>query len=421
MKKINYTILVMAITLLSSTFTFGQVRDSLTMGPGYGNDIFYSLENGEVASVDRTNWDIAFYTNNFSAGIVTNDGAGVELYAYPNGDTNSWATVDTSGISSWERLYNSTEIWEDGSFNQNSTGHPNYGWCWYNSTNHHLYGVELFVIRISDTVYKKLWIREKKTIDNIFIFTYANIDGSKQEDVKLEVGPYVTKNFVYYSLANNAALDREPEGKSWDILFTKWVDQVDDGEGGFSPYNVTGVNSNVNIGANEFYPAVPGFDDWSSMPFDSAKNKIGYDWKDFDFTEGWVVKDSNVYFVQNYEGDVYKLSFDWWDGAGSGDFALDKQLVSGVSVNEFANDNIDFQVFPNPATSHFTIRSSNDLDAETNVIIYDQTGRTVFNKVASSVELEGGLQMNDLNLTKGLYIITLTGNKYSGSQKLLVK
>ena len=421
MKKINYTIFLMAIALLSSTITFGQILDSLTMGPGYSTDIFYSLENGEVASVDRTNWDIAFYTNNFSAGIITNDGAGVELYEYPNGDTTAWETIDTTGMGEWAQLYNSTEIWEDGSFNQNATGHPNYGWGWYNSTNHHLYGVRLYVIKLNDTVFKKVWIKEKKTIDNIFVFTYANIDGSKQVDVELDVAPYNTKNFVYYSFANNAALDREPEGKSWDILFTKWIDQVDDGEGGFSPYNVTGVTSNVDIGVNEFYPAVPGFDDWSSMPFDSLKTKIGYDWKDFDFTSGWIVKDSNAYFVQNYAGAVYKLTFDWWAGASSGDFTLNKQMISGVSVDEFTNKDIDFQVFPNPATSQFTIRASNDLDAETNVVIYDQTGRTIFNKVASSVELEGGLQINDLNLSKGLYIITLTGNKYSGSQKLLVK
>ncbi len=58
---------------------FEAEEDSVFLGSGYVNDIYYSFENGEIHSVDRKNWDIGFYANILSAGIITNDGNGVEL------------------------------------------------------------------------------------------------------------------------------------------------------------------------------------------------------------------------------------------------------------------------------------------------------------------------------------------------------
>ena len=94
------------------------------MGPSYANDIYYSLENGVVATVSRTNWDIGFHTTVWTASIITNGGAGVNLYTYPNADTTGWNTVDTIGMASWPVLYDSEDNWEDGAFNRNAGGHP---------------------------------------------------------------------------------------------------------------------------------------------------------------------------------------------------------------------------------------------------------------------------------------------------------
>ena len=108
------------------------VADSATMGAGYANDVYYSLDNGTVATPAAANWDIAFYTNTWSAGIITNDGRSVTLWAYPTADTSGYATLDTTGLSTWPPLYNSTESWENGAFNRNSKNHPDYGWGIYN-------------------------------------------------------------------------------------------------------------------------------------------------------------------------------------------------------------------------------------------------------------------------------------------------
>ena len=82
-RKIYSTFLILVTAIFSVT---GQgmtsTTDTLSLFPGYSNDIFYSMSDGEIANIPRAGWDIAFYTNAFSAGIIINEGSGVELYIH---------------------------------------------------------------------------------------------------------------------------------------------------------------------------------------------------------------------------------------------------------------------------------------------------------------------------------------------------
>ena len=426
MKKIIYAFYVIALTMLSTTFIQAQTVDSISMGPGYANDIYYSMENGEVANVARDNWDIAFFTPRFSAGIMINDGytaAGsfTTLYTYPYDDTAAWESIDTSSMALWSPMYNSSEYWEEGAFNMNSTGHPDYGWGWYNMTNHHLYGDSLYILDIPGVGLKKLWITEKNPIDNIYYFKYADIDGSKMHEVELDVSKYEDRRFIYYSLVNDELVNREPDMTSWDFVFTRYFEKIEDNTGEFQYYPVTGVASNVDIGVNNFHPVPLEFMDWSSEPFDSLKNTIGHDWKSFDFSTGWNILDSNVYFLQNYEGNVYKLIFTWWDGSTTGDLALEKQLVSLVNVGEMKADEVETEIFPNPASDHFTVRGDVSLKGNVMITVYDQSGRVAMQQTAASSELVRGITIHDAGLATGLYIVQVAGENFSARQKLMIR
>ncbi len=425
MKKLFYTFHVIAMVLLSTIFIQAQTTDTLSMGPGYGNDIFYSMENGEVASVPRDNWDIAFFTPRFSAGIIVNEANGgmqgyTTLYTYPYGDTSAWESIDTTSMALWKPMYNSPEYWEEGAFNRNATGHPDYGWGWYNMVNHHLYGDSLYIIDIPGVGIKKIWIIEKNPIDNIYMFKYADLDGSKVNEVELDVSEYEDRRFIYYSLVNDEVVDREPESQSWDIVFTRYFEELE-AEGDIVPYLVAGAASNVDIGANNFHPVPLEFMDWSSEPFDSLKNTIGHDWKSFDFSTGWVVMDSNVYFVQNFDGNVYKLIFTWWDGSTTGDFALEKQLVSLVDIEEFEPETAEFMVYPNPATTQFNIRGKFENKGSLTVSVYDQSGRRVHAIATDAMELERGIVVNRAEFSTGLYIIQIAGDNVNVQQKLMIR
>lgn len=419
--KIYNAIFIAAAMLITSMATaqYEPERDTLSMGSGYANDVYYSFETGQVQSVERANWDIAFYTEAFNTAIITNGGSGVWLYNYPNGDTSDWATVDTSGLLSWEPLFNSTTNWQEGAFNRHTLAFPDYGWGVYNTNTHHIVGDSVYIIISQSAGYKKLRIIEKNPMTNVYKFRYANLDGSDQQDVEFDVSVYTEKRFAYYSL-QNGALDREPVADRWDILISKYMDWVPTLEGGEELYPVNGVLKNVDIASNHFYPVNPDFMGWSSQPMDSVKNTIGYDWKFYTGSEYEII-DSNYYFVRDYSGNVYKLWFEWWGGYSTGDFSFYKQLVETVSVNEFTDDQELIEIFPNPATSYINIKTAMEMPGSIDIQIVDQSGRQVFQQIVAGIELRTGIRLNSFDLPGGFYFVSISSEDYYQTQKLIIR
>jgi len=418
----NKTITLFLIAIVS-VFSFTAsaqnrevVSDTLVMGPSYENDIFYSMSEGEVSSVARAGWDLGFYTNAFSAGIIINEGNGVTLYHYPKSDTSGWATFDTTGMLNWTSLSNSNEYWEDGAFNKGALGHPDYGWGVYNMVTHGLTGDSLFLIESPDAGIKKLWIVDKISVDNIYHLKIADIDGSNEQTVELDIKPFTSKNFVYYSIATDELIDREP-AENWDILFTKYIDITYDNEGNPAEYLVTGATSNVNRYASKFYPVAPDYNDWSAKPFDSLKNTIGYNWKTFDMGSfQWVVEDSTIFFVMNEAGDVYKLVFTYWEGQGTGKFALQRELVHASFINNTVVNESNISLYPNPTSNILNVKSDEDLTGD--ISILDITGKLVYSQSVINSKL---VNIDVSSLTKGLYFITLTNGDTMSSAKFIVK
>ena len=105
------------ITALVSLFQFSNaqvVSDSVTLGSGYANQVFYQLSTGTKTSASNQDWDLQFFSSLFSASIRVNSGAGVELYYGNSTDTTNFATatIDTSsltimrdGYATWEMMH----------------------------------------------------------------------------------------------------------------------------------------------------------------------------------------------------------------------------------------------------------------------------------------------------------------------------
>ncbi|MCP4911153.1 MAG: T9SS type A sorting domain-containing protein [Bacteroidetes bacterium] len=416
MKKFLSIIALLAIISCNSSEVFSSNPDTLSMNPGYASDIFYSMSQGEVLNTPRAGWDMAFYTSAFSAGIIINEGSGVELYAYPNGDTSAWSSMDTTGLSSWTPLYNSPTDWEDGAFNRTSQGHPDYGWGVYNMITHSIVGDSLFVIKTEDGSFKKLWIVDKISVDNLYNIRFADLDGANQVDQSIDVKPFISKNFIYYSITNDELLDREPS-ESWDILFTKYIDLTTNSSGELVEYLVTGVTSNIGLHANKFTGVGPDFDDWISKPFDSLKNTIGYDWKSFDMqTFSWVVDDSIAFFVKDDNDDVYKLVFTYWQGSSTGVFAMNKSIVSSSSIQYDVISMNNLTIYPNPSVGYVNVKVANNDNFKGQVVLTDISGRMVYES-----EINGNHQINTSGFNTGMYFITVSNSQLKETSRLIVK
>jgi hypothetical protein len=406
--------LLLISTILLSIAMVAQEQKQVITGFMYANDVYYSLENGTVDTAARENWDIAFTTNLYSASILANTAANVELYTYTLGALDDWATVDTTGMTWWP-MYNSLESVEEGAFSFNQLGHPDYGWGEYFGMGG-LAGDSLYIIKTVGGAYKKLAILEKSYADmfagNIFDFKVANLDGSDEQTISLNTTDYNAKNFVYYSLDSMEMLDREPASADWDLLFTKYTDYVN-----YKPYyHVSGVLTNEDhvlaqeVSGAELDPST--FTDYEESAFSAEYGIIGGDWKAF--TGAWSLSDTVVYFLKKYsnwdpageeymDSAYYKLYFTDFTGMSQGMYTFMQERLSLVSNGSFERSQL-LEVYPNPASDRLNLVF--DRTGETRLQIIDMTGRTV-----SSENYNAGgfstLSLDIAGLNPGFYFIRM--------------
>ncbi len=413
MKRLyQFVAAILLYGMIITDFAYGQMTvDSIVMGPSYANDIYYSMENGEVHSVDRDNWDIAFHTLTWSSEILINEGAGAELRTYPKADTSGWDAIDTTGLSTWPVLYNDEHEWLNGAFSRFTKGHPDYGWGVYNAITHDVVGDSLYILTFADGTAKKIWIQRKISTQNVYKFKYADLDGSNEVAETVGCADYASKNFVYYSLHTGELLDREPASGSWDILFTKYIAIQENG----TPYPVTGVLNNIDVPANEFNEVGQDFDDWSAKPMDSTKSPIGYDWKYFNMgTFSYVVDDSTAFFISTRATDVYKLVFSVFDYM-AGKVVFSKSMVSPATVGEVIKDG-QFAIYPNPASGMITLQAVHGLQPEV-VTILDLSGRAVLRTEATGATV----RLDVSGIPSGMYLVSIRTGDQQHIQKLLIQ
>ena len=169
MLKQLFFISALAVSTISATAQL--VSDSVTMGPGYSNQVFYQLSTGNKIMASSTDWDLQFFSSLFSASIRVNNGFDVELYQAASTDTTNFATstLDTSTLTILRDGY---ATWETDAFTSQSTGHPNYGWGKYQGLGN-LVGFKVYAIKLTSGVFKKIWIKEFKTSGEL-TFTVAD-------------------------------------------------------------------------------------------------------------------------------------------------------------------------------------------------------------------------------------------------------
>lgn len=413
-------LLPILLGVFGTCFAYGQsIIDSVSLGQGYAHQSYYSLSDGEISNVDNTNWDIAFDMSGFGSTLRRNGSQGVEVYVYPNQDSSAFATqLDTSGISGWRQLYDSDTSWANGAFSSTAnSGDPfDLGWGLYNPTTHHVNGDSLFLVKLANGTWKQLHLI--KLASSEYTFRHANLDGSNPVNSSISKGDYTARNFVYYSLGTDQVIDREPANDTWDLVFTGYVSEVFPG----TWYGVTGVLQNAGVTAAEAHPvSSPGtYVDYTSHSFQSEINTLGYDWKTFDLiTYTYLIEDSLAYFVEDVDGNIWRVIFTGFSGSTSGNFYLEKELITTVNIGEEAVAKA-FALYPNPVATEEVTLAFELTEEKANLKIIDLNGTVI-----QSQELVGrGFQQQRISLNgiaKGIYIVSLSNDNSEIYRKLIVR
>lgn len=387
-----------------SSFAFGQTSDMVSLGNGYANDCYYSFENDEQANLSATNWDLALEIGSMNVGIRLNERR-ANLWVYP-GSINDWATLDSTGHSSWTQLRNSYEDWSEGAFNDIATG-ATYGWGEYTGgPNHNVEGTKIFLIELSDGSYRKLKI-DLTSMSSIYNVTHEKLDNTDQVVEVIAKSTYTGKNFVYYDIETTTILDREPTSVDWDVVFTNYIYNLGGGYYG----GTTGALHNKNTTTSE----VSGVPTSTSTPdvYTEEINTVGYDWKTY--AGGNYTIDADLsYFVKTSVGDVWKLIFTDFEGNSTGNIHFTKEKVetAGIAIYEGAN----ISVYPNPANDILTISTTQKIQS---LSIVDLSGQVV--KEVNTIGFSS-TQVSTKDLKNGAYFVqTLDALNRTGTKKIIIQ
>jgi hypothetical protein len=419
MKKIYFPALTGLIILAAMTFGPSMTAqgvmnsDSVTMGQYYASEVYYSMKNGMVSSSARNSWDIAFRTKIRSSSIITNDGSGVVLWSYPKSDSSGWASVDTSGLYSWTRMFNDVNDWENGAFSRNAKGHPDYGWGVYNDQTHDVAGDSIFIIKLRDGSFRKLRIILKNSVNNVYYFMVAGLDGSGVTHLNINCNDYLTKDFIGYSLETSSVVDYQAAKADWDLLFTKYMSIQPNG----TPYAVTGVLNNDGIKTKTFHPVPLNYTDFGPGAWDSTRSSIGWEWKYIDTNYVYHITDSSVYFIRTLAGDIFKLYFTKFAGSSTGLIAFKAGMTQGQGIKE-NSEPFALKIYPNPVSDRVSIAAQGSSFASAVVDICDLSGRSVRKQM--QLNTSGTVSADVSGLNAGIYLIRVTTSSGTVCRKMII-
>ncbi|MBV6483842.1 MAG: hypothetical protein KFKLKKLM_00300 [Flavobacteriales bacterium] len=419
MKNLIITAFIISTFLIS--IKAQPISDSTSMQASYTNQVFYSLDNGEISNLDNNNWSIAFSVSGTGAAgsaILLNEATST-LWAYP-GDKNQWSSFDTSNFNSWKRLLNTDTTWTNGAFNvyRGAAGTFDMGWGILNpSNNFWTFGDSLYLIKLSDDSYRKLWIVSLKS--GLWEFKYANVDGSNEQVITFNKSTYPNRNFVYFDMINNQLIDREPNNNSWDLTFVKHTDFV-------SPpgtyVSVSSVFNNKNVWSAKAHEANYAAALISTTPqtaFNQRIDNIGREWKKFSSATGWVVYDSIAYFVyDNDSTQFYRIIFTGFGGLGNGKTYFTKELLTNVGINDIENKT-NFSIYPNPATNNLTLLLNHNKTEILTVEIYNIAGKVVQQKQLTTTAGVQQYNFNISDLSSGFYVLSIHSDNFKLTQKFV--
>ncbi|MBK7870615.1 MAG: T9SS type A sorting domain-containing protein [Saprospiraceae bacterium] len=424
MNKLILTILGLCSTVIT---IFAQDYVQVAVGAGYSKQAYYRLSDDAVTQIANESWDLAFSTTGtIDVGISVNESTtsvtgapAPELALFLTSATNFAETIDTSKFV--KRLYNDETSWTEGGA-LNIIADPenpfDFGWGLYNLSNHTLTGNRIFAVKLRDNTYKKFII--ESFAGGAYNLKYANFDGSEEKTVAIKKGDFSGNPIALFSFETGETL--APLG-AWDLMFCRYVTPLDDGAGNILDYPVTGVLSGHNVETVEVKGIDPNAVTYNTYvdSFQTKLDIIGYDWKTFSFTQGWVIPTDLAYFVKTAENRIYKLVFVDFEGSTTGISTFEKTDLGILSSVNNPNSNFkEATVYPNPkvseATLAFTLKQNqNNLQ----LAVRDLTGRMIWNTLVDGNQGLNAIQLPSMNLPQGMYLLSVGRGKDSITLKLI--
>lgn len=419
--KIKSLFATAALLIFGAANAQTVVTDTIVMGAGYANQVFYSLQNSSKTANQMGSWHIAHTSNTRDNCIRANHAAGVNVYAYPKGDNSAYTNFDTTGWATWPTFMNDIHKHEVGAFNKtlNKNNPWDFSWGVYDAGSHTVVGDSLYLITLSSAGKVVAFIKFMPIAqypNGDFTFRYDFVGGTKDftsiDTIKQSKANNGTYKYFHFT---NKQVTLEPTNGKWDLNFTRYYEPAFNGTS-FVPYLVVGVESRV--GSKIAKIEMVTWDDLKASPLtyhNQAKDttggegyrvdltRIGSKWKVFNGSSYDMVQDLN-YLVESKDSNVYGVQFTGFVGASMGRIILNKsQLLTKVigSTNNIAKNN-QVVIYPVPAQNQLYVKPLENSSIQC-ISIKSLDGRIIRN--ASNINSTDVAQLNIGDLTAGQYIV----------------
>jgi hypothetical protein len=412
------TLLLLGSLFIALQSLKAQSIDQVSMQNGYSEMSFYRLSDGFVSSMALSDWDLAF--SNFSragAGIMINEGASLQGSPLKLFSTSGieWSDpiTNTEQFTEDRQLFNPDLSWAEGAFNSlaDSTNGLDFGWGMYDPQSHKVIGNRVFVLQMRDQSFRKILIEELTS--GTYHFKIAQLDGSAEQSY--EVSKDASKApILFFSLESGQLMNIPVD---YDLIFTRYSSSIDDGAGNMIPYTVSGVLQAPGVkvakatGINPFKVEESDF----AEAYQEAINSIGYDWKSYDFTLGWILPDDLAYFVETAQGEKYKLVFLDFEGAQTGISTIERTPI-GTAHQRDEKLETSLRLYPNPA-SDWVYLEGIDTNTELEWIWRNTSGQSVHRFYGNA---QDGCRVPGY-LPKGAYILQIRSGRRQFSQIIQLK
>lgn len=145
---------------------------------------------------------------------------------------------------------------------------------------------------------------------------------------------YSDDSFVKFDVTADTPIDTAEGFDGWDIVITEYKGWTPDGQGGLTPYHMTGalLNKGVTKAVKVTEETVDTFTAFADLSFEDAESivlsadvdVIGSGWKKLNFsTFTYDIVANQYYIVESTDGSIFKLQFtDFYsdDAEGKGGF-----------------------------------------------------------------------------------------------------
>ena len=267
----------------------------IDMGSDYKDQIWFNLHDNEIVSRNlKAIWDLSFESTEDGWHVLLNSSKTMAVCFFEGLEINDEITIEEA-VWTWDTHSGSLDSTAIGDWRGNN-------------------GVYLLDRGYDHTGthqgFKKLKIN---AVDNLtFSIEYSDLDGSGYNEITLPKNTNL--KFTPFSFLEDDQLPViMPHKEQWDIVFTQYTYIYYDLEE-ITPYQVTGVLLNRNnVEARKMTDV-----DFEDVDLEYAAelflkdriDEIGYEWKFYNFDEGfYTVLSEQVFIIKDVEGLYYKLRF----------------------------------------------------------------------------------------------------------------